>query len=79
MDDMTAALARAHAHATEFLDGLDRRSVAATARLSQLRQRLCLDKATLLVVTRFHWWFMRLLDHRSPGSPGSDGASPYGH
>jgi hypothetical protein len=40
MDDMTAALARAHAHATEFLDGLDRRSVAATASLSQLRRRL---------------------------------------
>jgi glutamate/tyrosine decarboxylase-like PLP-dependent enzyme len=40
MDDMAAALARAHAHATEFLDGLDRRSVAATASLSQLRQRL---------------------------------------
>src|SRR6202044_1902415 len=37
---MTAALARAHAHATNFLNGLDRRSVAATASLSQLRQRL---------------------------------------
>jgi hypothetical protein len=40
MDDMTAALARAHAHATEFLDSLDSRSVAATASLPQLRQRL---------------------------------------
>ncbi len=40
MDDMAAALARAHAHAIDFLDGLDRRSVAATASLAQLRQRL---------------------------------------
>lgn len=43
MNNTNLALARAHHHATDFLNGLDQRSIAATTSLAELRERLLVE------------------------------------